>query len=114
MRAMRKIMGAGRILLVLLSCVTCTAAYSQDGSEGRKLAEKNCSRCHAVGETGASPHTQAPPFRVIAAKGHVDNLQEALAEGIMVGHADMPEFVLEPDQIEDFLTFLKTLAPAAN
>ncbi len=34
---------------------------------------------------------------------------EALAEGIVTGHPTMPEFRLEPDQIHDLLSFLKTL-----
>jgi cytochrome c len=82
--------------------------------EGRLFAEKNCARCHAVGKTGISTHPKAPPFRSIAAKGHVDDLQEALAEGIAVGHPDMPEFEVEPDRIASFLVYLKTLAPGAK
>lgn len=39
----------------------------------------------------------------------VETLQEALAEGIVTGHPTMPEFRFEPDQINDFLTFLKSL-----
>lgn len=83
-------------------------------TEGQALAEKNCAVCHAIGRTGDSPHRGAPPFRVIAARGHVDDLQEALAEGIVVGHADMPEFELAPAQIGAFLTYLKSLAPRGH
>lgn len=95
------------------------ATFAQFGAEaqenpGRRLAEKRCARCHAIGETGLSPHGAAPPFRAIAAKGHVDDLQEALAEGIMVGHQDMPEFEFQPQEIVDFLAYLKRLAPRNN
>jgi mono/diheme cytochrome c family protein len=94
-----------------LTSVAAHAGTPADAvANGRKLAEKNCSRCHAVGLKGSSPHREAPPFRTIAARGHVDNLQEALAEGIMVGHPDMPEFTFQPQEIEGFLAYLKTLA----
>ena len=54
------------------------------------------------------------PFFKVAAKGHVDDLQEALAEGIMVGHADMPEFEFQPQQIANFLAYLEGLAPGGH
>lgn len=106
----------GLILTALLLGPSHGATTSGAGNlaEGRKLAQANCARCHAIGETGASRHQEAPPFRIIAAKGHVDDLQEALAEGIMVGHSDMPEFKLSPGQIGSFLLYLKSLAPSAN
>ena len=36
-------------------------------------------------------------------------LQEALGEGIVTGHPTMPEFRLDPDQVGDFIEFLKSL-----
>jgi hypothetical protein len=36
-------------------------------------------------------------------------LEEALAEGITTGHPSMPEFKLDPAQISDFISFLKSL-----
>jgi mono/diheme cytochrome c family protein len=99
-------------LAILLLLGAASQAGAQDLAAGRKLAEENCARCHAIGlEPQQSTHPDAPPFRVIAGKGDVDNLQEALAEGIMVGHADMPEFQLEPQDIDNFLSYLKSLAP---
>jgi hypothetical protein len=38
----------------------------------------------------------------------VDDLAEAFAEGIKVAHP-MPEFRMEPDQIEDLIAYLKSL-----
>lgn len=111
MRRLREMAIRAGILLILLATVVQSGANAQEPAGGRKLAEKHCARCHAIGEIGLSPHRAAPPFRAIAAKGHVDDLQEALAEGIMVGHADMPEFQFQPQQIADFLTYLKGQAP---
>ena len=78
---------------------------------GRALVEANCSPCHATGMTGDSPHPQAPPFRTLAARYPVEMLEEALGEGIMTGHPDMPEFIAEPGQIDDIIAYLKTLTP---
>jgi cytochrome c len=78
---------------------------------GRKIAETLCSRCHAVGTTGASPHGQAPPFREVARRYPPVFLAEALAEGLVTGHKDMPEFTFDPDEIEAFLAYLSSLAP---
>jgi cytochrome c len=100
--------------LLLTAAEAALPASAQDIGEGRRLAERRCAGCHAIGQTGASPHASAPPFRLIAAKGHVDDLQEALAEGITVGHPDMPEFEFTPDEIADFLGYLKSLAPVAR
>jgi mono/diheme cytochrome c family protein len=38
-----------------------------------------------------------------------DQLAEALAEGIMSGHPDMPEFTFEPAEIEAIVGYLATL-----
>jgi len=39
----------------------------------------------------------------------VETLGEALAEGIETGHPTMPAFQLDPDQINDLLSYLKSL-----
>jgi mono/diheme cytochrome c family protein len=35
---------------------------------GELLLRKNCSRCHAIGTTGESPHPEAPPFRTLSSR----------------------------------------------
>ena len=83
-----------------------------DAARGRVLAEKNCSGCHAVGETDTSPYAPAPPLRTIHTKYDVEGLAEAFAEGIGVGHKgekQMPEFVLTPAEIDDLLAYLDSL-----
>ena len=77
--------------------------------QGRELARANCARCHSIERSGDSPLKSAPPFRSLHQRYPVENLEEALAEGIVTGHTDMPEFRLEPDQIADFIDFLKAL-----
>ncbi|HZV21016.1 MAG TPA: cytochrome c [Hyphomicrobiales bacterium] len=84
-------------------------ARTSSAEAGRRIAEKFCARCHAIGPTGESTHRDAPPFRDIAAKGNVENLEEALAEGIVVGHPDMPQFQFEAPDVAALVAYLKSL-----
>ena len=86
-------------------------AQAQDAfvAQGRAFAEKKCGRCHALGMGDPSPHANAPPFRLVVERFPSENLAEALAEGIVTGHPDMPVFVLQPDEIEAFLAYLDSL-----
>jgi len=45
----------------------------------------------------------------LSAANFLGPLQEALAEGISTGHPTMPEFRLEPDQVNDVISYLKSL-----
>lgn len=83
-------------------------------SKGEALLTKNCSRCHAIGATGDSKHEKAPPFRQVVTRYPLDNLAEALAEGIVSGHPDMPEFVFQPDEIDAILAYLDDLKKETN
>jgi uncharacterized protein (DUF433 family) len=56
-----------------------------------------------------SPLKIAPPFRTLHKRYPVETLAEALAEGLSTGHPTMPEFQLETDQINDFISYLKSL-----
>lgn len=78
---------------------------------GEALVKTNCAECHAVLRTGDSPNKKAPPFRTLGERYKLDDLQEALAEGIVVGHggADMPHFVFEPPEIDDIIAYLKQI-----
>ena len=83
-------------------------------AKGQKLASERCGRCHAVTETDHSAHPKAPPFRLVVERYPSENLAEALAEGIVAGHPDMPVIVLQPDEIEAFLAYLDSFGPDAK
>ncbi|WP_051381792.1 cytochrome c [Methylocystis sp. SB2] len=78
---------------------------------GRAIAQENCGRCHAVGPRGESANPKSPPFRHLARKYPLNNLEEALAEGIVVGHegVEMPPFRLSAAQIEALLVYLNSI-----
>jgi|APThiThiocy_cv2_1041547.scaffolds.fasta_scaffold00069_12 mono/diheme cytochrome c family protein len=78
-------------------------------SRGEALVKANCARCHAVGRSDESHHPDAPPFRTLSRRYPLQDLEEALAEGISTGHPDMPEFIAEPDQIDAMLAYIGSL-----
>ncbi|ATQ68343.1 MULTISPECIES: c-type cytochrome [Methylosinus] len=101
-----------RLAVVLLAIFTCAAATAADeAARGRAIAAANCSRCHAIGKTGKSPNPASPPFRTLAGKYPLENLEEALAEGIVVGHGglEMPRFQFSPEQIDALLTYITSI-----
>ena len=76
---------------------------------GLAYASANCARCHSIDKVTESPLKLAPPFRELHNRYPVETLDEALGEGIVTGHPNMPEFRLEPDQIGDLISYLKSL-----
>ncbi|MEQ8604918.1 MAG: c-type cytochrome [Marivibrio sp.] len=110
----RLISPAGLLAAVTLSCAAPTPAAAGgdpgDPAAGLAFAAAQCGACHATGRADASPVEGAPPFRAVAGRWPLDSLAEALAEGIVTGHPAMPETVLGPDQIDDFLAYLDGLA----
>jgi len=95
--------------LIGLLLITPALAAPTAEQRGKAYARANCARCHAIDRHSESPLKIAPPFRTLHQRYAIDSLEEALAEGIYTGHADMPAFELEPNQIHDLLSYLKTL-----
>lgn len=99
------------ILFVTLALVAFSAQANDDlVSKGKAFAEKNCANCHAVGKEGDSKLPQAPPFRQLKSKYPLENLEEALAEGIVTSHPSMPVFELDPPQIAALIEYLDSIA----
>jgi cytochrome c len=99
-----------RVLVSLLVLAICgSVARADDIAAGQKLVEANCSRCHAIGMTGESPLAKAPPFREVVTRYPPESLGEALVEGIVTGHNEMPEFVFESDQAMEIIAYLESL-----
>src|SRR4051812_15352030 len=95
--------------LLMMLLIAPALAASPSEQRGKTFALNNCSRCHSIDKVGESPLKIAPPFRTLHKRYPVETLGEALAEGIQTGHPTMPEFQLDPDQIHDLLSYLKTL-----
>jgi cytochrome c len=88
-----------------------SAAMAQSGREqrGQAFVQTNCAQCHAIGRVGDSPVPEAPPFRTLHNRYPIESLAEAFAEGITTGHPSMPQFQLDPAQINDLLAYLESV-----
>jgi len=111
-RMARAAVEALKLMLVVTLTLGATAALAAEKNltdKGEALVKKNCSRCHAIGREGNSPHPQAPPFRTLSSKYPVEDLAESLAEGIVSGHPDMPIFVFTPPDVEAIIDYLNSI-----
>jgi cytochrome c len=100
------VVGAAAVLVALIGPST---AADDPLKRGEELLQRDCARCHAIGKTGTSPHKEAPPFRVLGKRYPIESLEEALAEGIVSGHPDMPEFRFEPEDVGAIIAYLKSI-----
>jgi len=105
---MRRLLQAS-LFTLLTSSAMAQSTLEPAAQRGLTLARTHCARCHSIDRVTASPLAIAPPFRTLHKKYPVENLEEALAEGISTGHPTMPEFRFDPGQATDLISFLKTL-----
>lgn len=84
-------------------------AESDPATQGHDLLRANCARCHAIDMASLSPEPKAPPFRDVVKKYDPNDLEEALAEGIVTGHNNMPVFSFTPEQVTAIIAYLDTL-----
>jgi cytochrome c len=100
------------LLLGFYLSFSVTAASSQDSTvlrRGEALLTRDCAGCHAIARTGESRHPQAPLFRTLERRYPIESLEEALGEGIISGHPDMPEFKFEGDDVGAIIAYLKSI-----
>ncbi len=111
-------------MAALLALSACAAQTPRDGTlaasqpervaRGRLLAQTQCAGCHAIGRADESAFPEAPPFRTLSRKYPIRDLEEAFAEGAIVGHPAMPAFRFEPGEIEDLLSYLESIQDAPS
>ena len=109
-------MRLGTALLVMGTALAASAqlnaAQSQSSTiaRGESIVQEKCSRCHATGRTDASPNPKALPFREVGKLYPLDHLAEALAEGIITGDNDMPEFKFNPRDVDAIIEYLSAMS----
>ena len=103
-----------RLVLAIVALLAVGSALhgQNNGAQlkrGEMLLARHCGACHAVGRTGASPRRLAMPFRDISKHYAVESLEEALAEGLISGHPEMPEFMFSADDVGAVIVYLKSI-----
>ena len=100
------------ILLVATLAGPAAPAFAQQSpaaQRGLTFVRLHCAQCHSIDLVSESPLNIAPPFRTVLARIPIETLRRRLAEGITATHPTMPQFQLEPDQLNDVIEYLKAL-----
>lgn len=104
------------VLALAGALVLAVPALADDASvaAGKAVVEMYCADCHATGPSGESRLAIAPLFRELYLRYNVEDLSEALVEGIVTAHPEMPEFEFDPEQAQAIVDYLKSLEPAGS
>jgi mono/diheme cytochrome c family protein len=105
-----RIIGLVACVGLLAACASNEHAAPQSvAARGQTLVEANCGACHATGRSGDSPAPEAPALRTLSQNYRVAQLEEALGEGISVGHPAMPAFAFAPDDDDAIVADLQSI-----
>lgn len=85
------------------------AATPEQIDAGRRIVQLQCVTCHAVRSGDVSRDLTAPPLRTLAERYPVTGLAEAFAQGVLVGHPNMPDFRFNATQITQILAYLQSI-----
>jgi len=97
------------LLAAVLLLAGMQQVYAQDLKHGEALIARHCGTCHAVGRTDTSTDKNAMALRTIGQRYPVESLEEALGEGFMSGHPDMPELKFDADDVGAIIAYLKSI-----
>jgi cytochrome c len=76
---------------------------------GGVIAGGLCSRCHAIGKTGDSPHPAAPRFRMLDRQMDLSKLAQRIREGLLTGHEDMPMFRFGRNDADAMVAYIRSI-----
>lgn len=79
-------------------------AAAGDVANGKKLAERWCQSCHAIGANQPTAVTEAPTFAGIARKPGFDEAK--VATFLLDPHPKMPDIGLSRDAAADLAAFI--------
>lgn len=101
-------------IVMAAALLTPTSSLAQEKlspqkRHGRAFAERMCSRCHAIGSSGSSPHRPAPPFRALENRVDLDTFAVRLRGGLISGHPDIPMFRFTRDDAKALTAYLRSI-----
>jgi mono/diheme cytochrome c family protein len=79
------------------------ATLAQNAANGRRLSERWCSECHAIGSTTDKLH-RAPSFAAIAARDAIN--ADMIASFLLLPHTTMPNPPLSRQDAMDIALFI--------
>ena len=103
------------VFAIVLLLLGLSRSFAQDGKpgalerQGRALATRMCSRCHAIGKSGPSSHSAAPTFRALSRRVDLDTFTDRLRQGLISGHPDMPTFRFTREDARAVAAYLRSI-----
>ena len=104
---------AAAMLAVALSAGAASAAPGST-IRGEELVKRNCTQCHAVDRPGGSPNSASPPLHTLYRYIKMKDLALALKQGLLSKHPAMPSFRFTPAEIDDIMTYLRSIQEQAE
>jgi cytochrome c len=97
------------VFAILAMCTTSAHAQRSPEARGEDLVSRHCAMCHAIGRSGTSPNSKAPPFRTLSQRMPLDSLESPLGKGVLSGHPEMPEFAFPQQDVGAILRYLRSI-----
>ena len=95
---------------ILAVCATSAHAQRSPEDRGEDLVSRHCAAmCHAIGRSGTSPDSKAPPLRALTQRGLLDALKSSLGKGSLSGHPQMPAFSFQQQDVSAILRYLRSI-----
>jgi cytochrome c len=103
--------GMKRALLLLTLPLALSAGSTPAATlaHGEALVTRHCGGCHATARDDRSREPAAPQLRELNRRYDTEQLGEALAEGLLVGHPMMPQFRFPAEDVKSILLYLKSI-----
>ena len=97
----------GALLLIRLHYASGASAEQDSISNGRRLAEAWCQKCHSFEPDSPGTVGRAPDFVRVA--NRVSTTELSLKVFLRSNHRNMPSLIIAPDQADDLTHFILSL-----
>lgn len=98
------------VIALLILVIAQRSLWGQTPQQrGKEIANGLCSRCHAIGKTGDSPHPAAPRFRSLDDRTDLSKLSRRIREGLLTDHEDMPMFRFGRDDADAVAGYIRSI-----
>jgi len=81
----------------------------RDIAEGERIAQRECSSCHAIDRTSVSPNPGAPPFRDVLFLNDSNWVAYRLIDAVRMGHDNMPLFDFDVRSADALIAYIESI-----
>lgn len=96
-------------LAILAVCVVSADAQRSPETRGEDVLNRHCAMCHAIGRSGTSPDSKAPPFRTLHQRVPLEQLELLVGNSLLSGHPQMPAFSFQQQDVSAITRYLRSI-----